>query len=325
MLYRSYRTHPTNATYFVNCAMAEIKLNRFLAAEKDCTKCISLQPNHVKALWRRGIARSGLGRPNEARQDFELALNIEPGNKAVTDELNKLPKPITKQVESKHIPKQQHAIQTISSDPMLRRLDINVIDDEYVPKKPDSNDKSGIIETAIPLSMTANKTPNTESNIESAASKKQQQSQKETPIPIEAASDTTTLSPLKLKCPSTNYEFERDWKACKKRGDEALYQYLKCIPPASYPTLFKSSLEPDQFEKIIEIIHEYYLKNNESNDILQMMTGLSKIGRLDMLVMFLGKKHKTAIQDIFLHMKSNSTSDRTTISTLAKRFSLDNI
>ncbi|KAI9300982.1 hypothetical protein BJ944DRAFT_272160 [Cunninghamella echinulata] len=315
---------PTNATYFVNRAMAEIKLNRFLAAEKDCTKCISLQPNHVKALWRRGIARSGLGRPDEARQDFELALKIEPDNKAVTDELNKLPKPMTEQVKSKHTPK-QHIIQDMSSDPMLRRLDINVIDEKYVPTKPVSNDKSDITESAVPLSKTANKTPSNEPNIDSAAPKKQQQPQKEIPASTKVASNTNILSPLKLKCPSTNYEFERDWKACKKRGDEALYQYLKCIPPASYPTLFKSSLEPDQFEKIIEIIHGYYLKNNESNDILQTMTGLSKIGRLDMLVMFLGKKHKTAIQDIFLHMKSDSTLDRTTLSTLAKRFSLDNI
>lgn len=36
--------------------------------------------------------------------------------------------------------------------------------------------------------------------------------------------------PLKLTSPRTNYEFERDWKTYKCRGDDVLYQYFKvCI------------------------------------------------------------------------------------------------
>ncbi|CAO3609831.1 unnamed protein product [Cunninghamella blakesleeana] len=323
---------PTNATYFVNRAMAEIKLNRFLQAEKDCSNCLLLQPNHVKALWRRGIARNSLGRPNEARQDFELALKIEPGNKAITDELNKLPKStIIKQNEAEQLSKgQQSKDQILKSDPMLRRLNINIIDEEYVPNKRihPSDSKSNKVETNI-NSMKEIKEQSINTKIEDSTTPIQKQKQTENTTAIvnnnNNTTTTTTLPSIKIKCPNTNYEFERDWKSCKKRGDETLYQYLQCIPPTSFATLFKSSLEPDQFEKIIEIIHEYYLKNNRSEDVLQMMDGLSHIGRLDMLVMFLGKKHKTAIQDIFIYLKNDNTSDRTTISTLAKKFSLSNI
>lgn len=34
-------------------------------------------------------------------------------------------------------------------------------------------------------------------------------------------------SPMKFICPRTNFEFERDWKTYKGRGDEILYQYFQ--------------------------------------------------------------------------------------------------
>lgn len=44
-----------------------LKYYSFLQAEKDCTRGIQLQPNNVKALWRRGVALVELGRIEEAR------------------------------------------------------------------------------------------------------------------------------------------------------------------------------------------------------------------------------------------------------------------
>lgn len=48
--------------------MAYIKVKNFVDAEKDCSSGLDLQPNNVKALWRRGMARRELGRTEEARQ-----------------------------------------------------------------------------------------------------------------------------------------------------------------------------------------------------------------------------------------------------------------
>jgi hypothetical protein len=66
-------------------------------------------------------------------------------------------------------------------------------------------------------------------------------------------------------------------------------EFDQCIPPSTYATLFKSSLESDQFEKMIDLLqqHEKSLQN-----IYNVLEGLSQVKRIDMLVMFLGKKQQ---------------------------------
>jgi tetratricopeptide (TPR) repeat protein len=64
--------------------------HRFAEAERDCTLGLKLDSKNVKALWRRGIARRSLGKVDEAKEDFETALTIDPANKAVKEELTKL-------------------------------------------------------------------------------------------------------------------------------------------------------------------------------------------------------------------------------------------
>ncbi|KAF9992098.1 hypothetical protein BGZ80_008715, partial [Entomortierella chlamydospora] len=59
-------------------------------AERDCTLGLKLDSKNVKALWRRGIARRSLEKIDEAKNDFESALKIDPANKAVKEELDKL-------------------------------------------------------------------------------------------------------------------------------------------------------------------------------------------------------------------------------------------
>lgn len=58
------------------------------------------------------------------------------------------------------------------------------------------------------------------------------------PTPV-AVSKPTTPKPapvLKFTCPRTNFEFERDWKTYKGRGDDILYQYFQ----VSYKYMYTS-------------------------------------------------------------------------------------
>ncbi|KAF9582171.1 RNA polymerase II-associated protein 3 [Lunasporangiospora selenospora] len=82
---------PSNSVLPINRAMALLKLERYSEAERDCTLGLQLDKKNVKALWRRGIARRSLGKFGDARKDFEYALTLDPVNKAVKDELAKLP------------------------------------------------------------------------------------------------------------------------------------------------------------------------------------------------------------------------------------------
>ncbi|CAO3592250.1 unnamed protein product [Absidia cylindrospora] len=314
---------PTNAVYFVNRAMAYLKVKNYLQAEQDCTKCLNLQPNHVKALWRRGMALRSLGRSNEARKDFERALEIEPGNKLILEELDKMP-PLSKGITKEQPPK----------DHSVRQLEINVIDEAYTPiessKKKDSPTSAVFHEKpkVETISASSKITPATSSAPTSTPSATTESSIQQNPssttvitsVPSTVSTGSITLSPLKLTCPRTNYEFERDWKACKRRGDDVIYQYLQCIPPSSYATIFKSSLEPDQFEKIIDIVDRYYMKDKPSDEVLQILQGLGQVKRLDMLVMFLEKKYKQALDRIFVKLVGQIP--KPTLLPLASKFSV---
>jgi tetratricopeptide (TPR) repeat protein len=82
---RSLALEPTSIAH-ANAAMALLKLNKHSEAEAACTAALALDPGYVKALQRRGTARKAVGSYLTAAEDFEAALRLEPGNKAVLAE-----------------------------------------------------------------------------------------------------------------------------------------------------------------------------------------------------------------------------------------------
>ncbi|CEP12726.1 hypothetical protein [Parasitella parasitica] len=272
---------PTVPVYFVNRAMAYLKTNRGL----------QLQPRNVKALWRRGIALRELGRINEAREDFQTGLAIEPNNKSLLDELAKLP--ASKSTETPKLNKPKPAEQR-------RRLPINVIDDSYTKSKAVEQSKSEKEAKSTILPPPVKKADPVVADATPA--KKEATSS----IKVTQKSSIST-SPLKLACPRTNFEFERDWKTYKGRGDDVLYQYFLVIPPKEYASIFKSSLESDQFEKMIELVDTRYAKEKSAQDIYNVLEGLSRVKRVDMLIMFIDTRHRQALQRLFDLLKTNLT------------------
>ncbi|KAH9255723.1 hypothetical protein BASA81_006117 [Batrachochytrium salamandrivorans] len=70
-----------------NRALVQIKLGEFDLAVLDCDRALVLDGGkNVKALARRGTARSGLGEHRAALGDFSLALELEPSNKTLMRE-----------------------------------------------------------------------------------------------------------------------------------------------------------------------------------------------------------------------------------------------
>ncbi|KAF1799859.1 hypothetical protein FB192DRAFT_1388881 [Mucor lusitanicus] len=304
---------PTVPVYFVNRAMAYLKVNSFLEAEKDCSRGLQLQPKNVKALWRRGIALRELGRMNEARKDFETGLTIEPTNKSLLDELKKLPAAAAAKPVEKPKSKQPEPVE------QKRRLPINVIDGAYTRskiiepptlQKKDQATPTPNIKKADPPKKPASSTPEPAQKAETPAKKAET-----TPA------ETTTKpppAPLQFACPRTNFEFERDWKTYKGRGDDILYQYFQVIPPRDYLAIFKSSLESDQFEKMLDFVDTRYTNEKTPKDIYNVLWGLSRVPRIDMLIMFLDKKHQQVIQRLFNLLKSRA--DEVPSEVLAKLF-----
>ena len=79
---RSIALDPTSAVVFANRAMTSIRLERFEAAEDDCTAAIALDPAYSKAWTRRGMTRFKRGKYAPACWDFYQALKLEAGSPA---------------------------------------------------------------------------------------------------------------------------------------------------------------------------------------------------------------------------------------------------
>ncbi|KAI7851023.1 hypothetical protein BDC45DRAFT_572395 [Circinella umbellata] len=322
------------AVYYTNRAMAYLKILKFKEAEQDCTSALKLHPKNLKAAWRRGVARRGLNQLDDARQDFEMALKIEPGNKVVLEELKNLPlkksKP-AKSSSSKSTPKTEIEPE-LSRKPIAsvtkssteeqkekekkgverRRLSIKVVDEAYSDI---TTTTTTTTTTAPPSTPTIDSSSKIDTNAKTKTinelSKKNNKSiqeinnndDKSIPTHVKSVDTTPKLPPIKFNVPKTNLEFERDWKTCRHRGTDVLYQYFQSIPTSSYPTLFRSSLDSDQFEQMLDLLESHYVKYQTEKEIYNVLEALGQVRRIDMLIMFLGNNHKQVLQRLFTRMK----------------------
>ncbi|KAG1879216.1 hypothetical protein F4604DRAFT_1753628 [Suillus subluteus] len=119
-------------TFSLNRAAAYLKLGKNEDAERDCTTVLKLSPNNVKALFRRGQARMGLGCLDKARADFIRASELEPSNQSVKQEILEVDKLIQQQ-KQKHDSANTSRPITIPSgvSPTIkrRRVPIEIVED----------------------------------------------------------------------------------------------------------------------------------------------------------------------------------------------------
>ncbi|XP_045900678.1 sperm-associated antigen 1-like isoform X2 [Micropterus dolomieu] len=80
---RSLSIIPTVAAYN-NRAQAEIKLNHWHNAMRDCQRVLELEPENIKALLRRATVYNHMGSFQMAAEDLRMVLRKEPHNAAAT-------------------------------------------------------------------------------------------------------------------------------------------------------------------------------------------------------------------------------------------------
>ncbi|XP_066437154.1 FK506-binding protein-like [Eleutherodactylus coqui] len=73
-----------------NLAACDLKKGRLREAEVRCTRVLDKEPNHLKALYRRGMARAGMSDWMGARADFEKLLKLDPSSKEARREIAKV-------------------------------------------------------------------------------------------------------------------------------------------------------------------------------------------------------------------------------------------
>ncbi|KAL2776511.1 RNA polymerase II-associated protein 3 isoform 2 [Daubentonia madagascariensis] len=315
-----------NALLPANRAMAYLKIQKYEEAEKDCTQAILLDGSYSKAFARRGTARTFLGKLNEAKQDFETVLLLEPGNKQAVMELSKIKKELLKKVI---IEETGSLIQTID------------VPDSTTAAAPEHNPIN--LANVVAATGTASKKNSSQDDLLPTSD-----SPRAKVLKIEEISDTSTLQPqVNLKqdvcqsfsekisieieqtpaqfvttvlppVPANSFQLESDFRQLKSSPD-MLYKYLKQIEPSLYPKLFQKNLDPDVFNQIIKILHDFYIEKEKPSLIFEILQRLSEVKRFDMAVMFMSETEKKIAHVLFNHIDKSGLEDNS-LEELKKRY-----
>ncbi|PVV02786.1 hypothetical protein BB560_002754, partial [Smittium megazygosporum] len=78
---------PKNSIYYVNRAIAYLKIEQYEKADADCTQGLKIDPKNIKAFWRRAVAKEQLGKLEEAKNDLDSAVSLEPNNGSIRQDL----------------------------------------------------------------------------------------------------------------------------------------------------------------------------------------------------------------------------------------------
>lgn len=74
-------------TLHSNLSMVCFKQKKYKVSREAAAKALAIDPNHVKALYRRGVAHRELGDLDSAKEDLKLAFKIDPTNISVKKSL----------------------------------------------------------------------------------------------------------------------------------------------------------------------------------------------------------------------------------------------
>jgi len=116
-------------------------------------------------------------------------------------------------------------------------------------------------------------------------------------------SDSSTSNSYKPvpKPPNTLFDFVKSWGSL--RSTEERWQLINSIPPAYFPTLCKTSLEPSMLVSIMETFLEV-TKDDDSQakrtTIREYMENFAKIPRFNTLLLFLSKSEKKLANSVWM-------------------------
>ncbi|KAJ1163493.1 hypothetical protein NDU88_003951 [Pleurodeles waltl] len=120
--------------------------------------------------------------------------------------------------------------------------------------------------------------------------------------------------------PANSFQLESDFRRLKGNPD-VLYMYLKQIEPSLYPKLFQKSLDPDVFNQILKILHNFYLGKEPPALVLEILQRLSELKRFDMAIMFMTESEKKTVSALFSHIEMSGYIE-SSAENLKKRYGL---
>lgn len=344
-----------NALLPANRAMAYLKLQKYEEAERDCTQAISLDGSYAKAFARRGTARTFLGKITEAKQDFETVLLLEPGNTQAITELSKIKKELIERGHWDEVfldsTQRHNVINAVDNPPhhgspkALKKIFIE--ETGKLIETVDSPDSTVTAPQSSRASATATVGTESKKNSNQGDALPAGDTPRAKVLKIEEISDTLVLQPqadlkrdlgqsfsektsVKVEqtpdqfatavlpqVPANSFQLESDFRQLRSSPD-MLYQYLKKIEPSLYSKLFQKNLDPDVFNQIIKILHDFYIEKEKPSLIFEILQRLSQLKRFDMAVMFMSGPERKITDVLFNHLEKSELKD--SLEELKKRY-----
>lgn len=255
MYSKAIEIDPFNMMFFNNRAQAFLKMSNFAAAEADSTTVIDANkklPN-LKALFRRALARKGLGSKQNliaAQEDLSIILKAEPSNKEAVKEkqrvANLLAAVLAEEAEAitrvASLPVAQDSTVTEGLVARTTRIKTPV----KVGPEEISASSGGILSSASASSPAASSGATTPSS----GGKKNQTSVKKVVVqnPI-----------VPSEPPKTVYELERVWRGLKNRPD-LFADYLKTFKKSTYKKVVKETCSPDLVSSMLQSVRDHLIR-----------------------------------------------------------------
>lgn len=285
--------NPRNYVAYSNRAMTYIKQKQWDKAEEDCCSALAVNPDHVKSYLRRGNARNGLGRHRDALRDFQNVLKREPSNKQArtelrkTRELNKIAIRKTPRmgilIEEKNagldVPWAAPRPTTVANSNTTKDTDNGT----RKQKEMDKRKKTGETQTK------GKKIAQSEGAAAKSASPGIEN--KNTSAAVQAVQKRMEALVSDKPIPKSATEFELAWRELRlyggKNKGEAMFGFMRKIPPKSFKKLCKSSsMDEELMIEMITILRDYFIPAGMAGKACSIMRVLTKVERFDMIAMF---------------------------------------
>ena len=83
--------------------------------------------------------------------------------------------------------------------------------------------------------------------------------------------------------------------------------------------MFQKKLDPDVFNQIIKILHDFYIQREKPTLIFEVLEQLSQLRRFDMAVMFMSGPERKLTNVLFNHLEKSDLKEDS-VEELKKRY-----
>jgi tetratricopeptide (TPR) repeat protein len=262
-----------------NRAHCHLKLNMPTQAAADATAVLRLEPQNVKALYRRAQARISLEQFEAAHDDLSQILALDPSNAAAKTDLNK----IAPQVAASKAA-QRTAPQAAAPQEQKKKARIEEIDNDTPTVAPKATES---VAPQPAKTQPAAKAPAPATSSPAAQAK--------------PAKVTTTNTE---KVPATPVDFIRLFTTLKS-NDDAFVSIITRIPPSDLPRLFGSQLEADHLATLARLFVRPEMLQHPR--LFEYMASLSKVPRFDMMTLFMADEDQSRFASVFKEILKTAT------------------